>query len=162
MKKKYFILNKMSTCSDNSNDPGCRDGKLYCNDPRCFPNCPGCDTNTSSGNWIIITIILVLLGVLLVMAFIIGFDWFNKTKKAAEPKNLTVNKHIHNIQQPSVVVTPPPPTIIETVPEISTTSLPEIVSQPAVSVGSSIPSLTPSSIGPISTQGIALSMDGCE
>ena len=77
----------MSNCSQNPNGPGCRNGELYCNDPRCYPNCENCSTTTSSGNWIIITIILILLGVLLVMAFIVGFDWYKKTKKAQEPKN---------------------------------------------------------------------------
>ena len=99
-------------CSQNPNGEGCRDGQVYCNDPRCYPNCPNCSTTTSSGNWIIITIILILLGVLLVMAFIVGFDWYKKTKKALEPKNITVNKHIHNIKQPDIIVSPPviPPT----------------------------------------------------
>ena len=103
-------------CSQNPNAPGCINGQLYCNDPRCYPNCPNCSTTTSSGNWIIITIILILLGVLLVMAFIIGFDWYKKSKKAQEPKNITVNKHIHNIKQPDVVVSP----TVLTVPEQKT------------------------------------------
>jgi len=132
-------------CADTSNCPdgnciGCRNGELYCEDPRCYPNCEGCNITTSSGNWIIITIILILLGALLVMAFIIGFDWFNKSKKAAEPKNLTVNKHIHNIKQPSIVVSPAP-----------------------ISVPISTPVITssPVSISPVSYNGTNLSMKDC-
>ena len=123
-------------CSDNIQCPngncvGCRNGQLYCNDPRCYPNCKNCDTTTSSGNWIIVLIILILLGVLLVMSFVIGYDWYNKTKKADEPKNLTVNKHVHNIQQPSIIVNP----------TLST------------------PSLSENIIRPISYEGINLSMN---
>lgn len=99
----------MSICSDKTLCPngsciGCKGGQQYCGDPRCYPNCEGCNTTTSSGNWIIITIILILLGVLLVMSFVIGYDWYNKGQKAAEPKNVTVNKHVHNIKQPPIVV----------------------------------------------------------
>jgi len=133
----------MSNCSENPNGPGCLNGQVYCNDPRCFPNCPNCSTNTSSGNWIIITIILILLGVLLVMAFIIGFDWYKKTKKAAEPKNITVNKHIHNIKQPDVVVSP------------------TVVTVPTESISTEIEN--PSSFtNPISYEGITLTPSSCE
>jgi hypothetical protein len=91
---------------------GCLNGQLNCIDPRCYPNCTNCNTKTSSSNWIIITIILILLGVLLIMAFVIGYDWYKKSKKAAEPKNITVNKHIHTVKQPSIVLNSPPPIVI--------------------------------------------------
>ena len=79
----------------NGNCPGCRNGTSYCNDPRCYPNCANCTTSVpNNNNWIIITIILVLLGVLLVLGFIIGYDWFFARKKASEPKNITINKVI--------------------------------------------------------------------
>jgi hypothetical protein len=91
---------------------GCSNGQLNCNDPRCYPNCKNCNTKTSSSNWIIVTIILVLLGVLLVMAFIVGFDLYKKGKKAAEPKKITVNKHIHTVKQAPIVVSSPPPIVI--------------------------------------------------
>jgi len=91
---------------------GCLNGQINCMDPRCYPNCKNCNTKTSSSNWIIVTIILVLLGVLLVMAFIVGFDLYKKGKKAAEPKNITVNKHVHSIKQAPIVVSSPPPVVI--------------------------------------------------
>ena len=136
-------------CLNNSNNVGCKNGQLYCNDPRCYPNCQGCNTNTSSGNWIIITIILVLLGVLLVMSFIIGYDWYNKTNLAAEPKNLTVNKHIHNIQQPPIVVNP---SVIER--NIATS----LVTDSLSSLDNNNVSLNDK----ISYNGVSLNFDDCE
>lgn len=105
-------------CSDpsclNGNCAGCSNGNLFCDDPRCFPNCPDCtsDVSTTSNNWIIIVIILVLLGILLILSFIIGFDWFKSRKKAAEPKELTVNRHHHSVVPPQIVVNSPQPTIV--------------------------------------------------
>ena len=92
----------------NGNCVGCKNGNLYCNDPRCYPNCPDCKTDVpSSSNWILITVILVLLGFLLILAFIIGYDWYFARKSAAEPKNITVNKTIHQINPPSIVMNSP-------------------------------------------------------
>ena len=138
----------MSNCSENPNGPGCLNGQVYCNDPRCYPNCSNCSTNTSSGNWIIITIILILLGVLLVMAFIVGFDWYKKTKKANEPKNITVNKHIHNIKQPDVVVSPAVVTVPEPFPVNSN-----------LSVNNESMKESFSSPNPISYEGVNLTMN---
>ena len=155
----------MSNCSDpnNENNVGCRNGQLYCNDPRCFPNCEGCSANTSSGNWIIIMIILILLGVLLIMGFIIGYDWYNKTKKAAEPKNLTVNKHIHNIQQPPVVVNPTvvPAVPVETAIAVPTTamSVEPNISTRTITVEAAAPMANSMSDMKITTNSISLSMD---
>ena len=93
----------MSQCSPSStcpggNCPGCKNGAVFCDDPRCYPNCPGCNTKTTSNsNWWLGTIILVLLGILLVLAFIIGYSWYNDRKRASEPKKITVNKHVHNV-----------------------------------------------------------------
>ena len=57
------------------NCPGCRNGTQYCNDPRCYPNCPGCSTppssNTSSGWgwWVYLLIILVILILIIFLFF---------------------------------------------------------------------------------------------
>ena len=99
----------MSTnrCSDpsclNGNCEGCKDGQQFCNDPRCYPNCPDCpkpSSSTSSGDWVIILIILILAGVLLIMGILTGFDYWNKTKQAAEPKNITIHKHVQQVMEP--------------------------------------------------------------
>lgn len=138
-------------CADTSNCPdgnceGCKNGEIFPDDPRCYPDCPDAKVTTSSGNWIIITIILILLGALLVMAFIVGFDWFNKSKKAAEPKNVTVNKHIHNIKQPSIVVSPAPAPMVTTVTPVIT---------------SRIVTPTVNSFSPVNYSGTNLTMNDC-
>ena len=115
----------MSNCSQNPNGPGCRNGQLYCNDPRCYPNCTNC--NTSSGgnsNWVLVTVILILLGILLILAFVIGFGWYKDRKKAGEPKNITVNRHVHtNVPPPIVVQSPAPVAVTRSTPVHSSTSI---------------------------------------
>lgn len=94
-----------SICSDTTkcpggNCPGCRNGLPYCQDPRCYPNCQGCNTSTpSNSNWILVTVILVLLGIMLILAFFIGYDWYTSKKKANEPKTVNINKHFHTIKE---------------------------------------------------------------
>ena len=131
-----------STCL-NGNCPGCRQNNLYCEDPRCYPDCAGCTTSeeSNSNNWILVTIILVLLGVLLVMGFIVGYSWYKDRQKANEPKSITVNKHTH-----TVVPTPAP-----TIPTIP-------VSPPVVSPMTAA-TVTISST-PVSYEGVDLTLDG--
>ena len=50
----------------NGNCPGCKNGMPYCEDPRCFPNCPNCPNSNSSSNgwgwwWYIIIIIVIII-----------------------------------------------------------------------------------------------------
>ena len=100
-----------SRCSSdscvNGNCVGCKDGSLFCNDPRCYPDCPDCpkeDNNNS--DWVLILIILILVGVLLIFAIITGIDYWNKSAEAAEPKNVTVHRHV---TMPPVYSSPPQP-----------------------------------------------------
>ena len=96
-----------STCL-NGNCSGCKNGVLYCEDPRCYPNCSNCNTPVpSNSNWMLVMIILILLGILLIMSFVIGYDLYWSKKKASEPKNLTVNKHVHSINPTPIVVSSP-------------------------------------------------------
>ena len=63
-----------STCL-NGNCPGCRNGSKYCNDPRCYPDCPDCSSETSiscvkkrsTWDWILLIVVTVLAIVLLVL-----------------------------------------------------------------------------------------------
>ena len=82
------------TCP-NGNCVGCRNGSLFCNDPRCYPDCPDCNIKVGNSNWVLNMIILILLGVLLIVSFIVIYDWYKSRNKAAEPKNITINRHIH-------------------------------------------------------------------
>ena len=50
----------------NGNCPGCKNGMPYCEDPRCFPNCPNCPNSNSSSNgwgwwWYIIVIVVIII-----------------------------------------------------------------------------------------------------
>ena len=95
----------LATTCLNGNCVGCRSGAVWCDDPRCFPNCANCPNTSSNNNSWLITTILVLLGVLLVIGFIIGYSWYKDRKKASEPKRVTVNKHNHTIVPAPIVVT---------------------------------------------------------
>ncbi len=124
-------MSNTCNCPGGNCPPGCINGQLNCMDPRCYPNCPNCNNKPSSSNWIIITVILVLLGVLLVMAFIVGFDLYKKGKKAAEPKNIIVNKHIHSVKQPIVISSPRVESVV--VPSVPVVPVvPRVVSVPSV------------------------------
>ena len=92
-----------STCP-GGNCVGCRNGSLYCNDPRCYPNCSDCGGSGTNTNRILTLIILILLGVLLVLVFIVGYDWHKSRSKAMEPKNVTVNRHIYTQTSPKFEV----------------------------------------------------------
>lgn len=133
----------------NGNCPGCRNGVLYCNDPRCYPKCTGCDTKTdNNSNWILITVILVLLVILLILSFVIGYGWFTDRKKASEPKKITVNRNVHSF------TTSPPSVPISSSVSPSSVS-PSSLSSPAP-ISSSLSVPEPS----ISYDGVNLSMEG--
>ncbi len=93
----------------NGNCEGCKGGVLFCEDPRCYPDCEGCPekSNNNTSDWILITIILVLAGILLVLAIITGFDYWNQSKMAAEPKNITYHKHVKSVIPTTVEIIPP-------------------------------------------------------
>ncbi len=72
-----------STCL-NGNCQGCRNGSKFCNDPRCFPNCPDCTGETSINcvnkrdgwDWGLIIIITALAIFLLLLA---AWGWYNSS-----------------------------------------------------------------------------------
>jgi len=69
----------MSNCSDpvtclNGNCIGCRDGQVWCQDPRCSPYCPGSTCIIPKGHDVNANIIIILIIVaLFAMLFIIWF-----------------------------------------------------------------------------------------
>lgn len=129
----------LSTCV-NGNCPGCRNGALYCNDPRCYPNCTDCNTSTSNTTWILTLVILILLVILLILGFAVGFGWFKDRKKASEPKNITVHRHVHNnIPAPVVVKSSPPPITIKSTPSISSISSSKVPSVPSIPSSIKVP-----------------------
>ncbi len=70
----------MSICSDpilcpGGNCVGCKNGQLYCNDPRCFPNCKNCSGNEVetyfTWNRILLFIILILAVIVAIIVIVI-------------------------------------------------------------------------------------------
>ncbi len=108
----------------NGNCEGCKNKSKFCDDPRCFPNCPDCSGETSSTtvpkrtglDWAIIIIIGVLSVALLVLLVIIGWRWScsgdkvtKKCKKKCKKKcNKTkpVRRNYQRLQVQVPVVTP--------------------------------------------------------
>lgn len=66
-----------STCL-NGNCPGCKNGSKFCNDPRCYPNCPDCSDETETEclggrkgwDWTLIIIIGVLALLVLILFYV--------------------------------------------------------------------------------------------
>lgn len=44
----------------NGNCIGCRNGNLWCQDPRCAPNCPGCQSNVNTWSNIVIIFVIII------------------------------------------------------------------------------------------------------
>lgn len=69
----------------NGDCQGCKKGVKYCNDPRCYPNCPDCEGETSgkciskrSGwDWALLIIVGILSVILLVLIGISMWQWYN-------------------------------------------------------------------------------------
>ena len=76
-----------STCI-NGNCQGCKNGVKYCNDPRCYPNCPDCSAETSvkcvsrrdGWDWWLIIIITVLSIIALILIGLMAWGWYNPDK----------------------------------------------------------------------------------
>lgn len=74
----------MSHCEDpvtcpEGNCPGCKNGQLFCSDPRCSPYCPQCpvdDSHHQAGNLTFLLIILGLASVLAIFWFAYGPSFF--------------------------------------------------------------------------------------
>lgn len=74
----------MDRCSnilcENGNCIGCKNGQLYCQDPRCFPNCPNCENttddcvNTKDGwDW---ALLIIILSLSLVLLLLLAWTWW--------------------------------------------------------------------------------------
>jgi hypothetical protein len=83
----------MSRCSAanclNGNCQGCRNGTIYCNDPRCYPNCPECASVSSikcasrrdNWEWGIIVAIISLAFVAILLLFISYYYYMRNPAK---------------------------------------------------------------------------------
>lgn len=68
----------LSNSCKNGNCEGCRNGSKYCNDPRCYPNCPDCDNETQmkcvnrrdGWDW---TLIIILTGLALISLLLVAW-----------------------------------------------------------------------------------------
>lgn len=72
------------SCIDG-NCTGCRNGNLWCNDPLCSPNCPGCPSNNDT--WSTVVIIIVIIIGLVLIGIVIWLLWH--TNKPATLEKLT-------------------------------------------------------------------------
>lgn len=83
-----------STCI-NGNCIGCKNGSKYCNDPRCYPNCPDCSGETSvncvsrrdSWDWVLIVIIAVLSIIALILIGLMAWGWYNPDDETSTENN---------------------------------------------------------------------------
>lgn len=81
----------MSICNDtllcpNGNCTGCKDGQVWCQDPRCSPYCPGeqClmdKEHDTTVNFVMVIIILCLITILIIVWFFYGPAFFRHYKE---------------------------------------------------------------------------------
>ena len=115
-----------STCL-NGNCQGCKNGSKFCNDPRCYPNCPDCSGETNleclggrnGWDWTLIIIIGVL--TLLVLILFASMGWGkNSTKPAAATE----------MYQPVNYQVPPPNYAYNQPPQVEVTTKPAPAAYP--------------------------------
>lgn len=67
------------SCKDG-NCPGCKDGQLYCSDPRCSPYCQDCafpvQTHDFNGGMVIVVILICLIAIFFIVWFVWGPQFF--------------------------------------------------------------------------------------
>lgn len=72
-------------CADNitcngGNCTGCRNGQVWCQDPRCQPNCPTCDypgdEHDFNAGMVIVIILICLIAILFIIWFVYGPQLF--------------------------------------------------------------------------------------
>jgi hypothetical protein len=58
------------TCP-GGNCPGCQNGKIWCQDPRCDPQCPNCFYDQQAERYGFVTIMIIILALLLIILVIL-------------------------------------------------------------------------------------------
>ena len=101
----------LSDSCTNGNCLGCRNGSLYCNDPRCYPDCPGCEGKTNleclggrnGWDWTLIVIVGVLVLLVLILMFVmyqrITPNNNKKSEQLYEPLAVPLNPNNPNVPQ---------------------------------------------------------------
>jgi len=69
-------------CPDG-NCVGCRNGQLWCGDPRCSPNCPNCPSNQNT--WSVTVIIIIIIVALILIGLVIWIAWKNSHPAKIQP-----------------------------------------------------------------------------
>lgn len=68
---------EQNTCNSatcvNGNCAGCKDGTLWCYDPRCEPYCRGCRMDSNHDLFVSLTVILVILGIVMIIVVLMMF-----------------------------------------------------------------------------------------
>ena len=63
-----------SVSCPNGNCPGCKNGKLWCDDPRCSPQCTNCGITPHYNSFALITIaIIVLMFIVALVILVVAF-----------------------------------------------------------------------------------------
>lgn len=136
-----------SRCSNssclNGNCQGCRNGVKFCNDPRCYPNCPDCDgessidcvTRRDGWDW---GLLIAITALALLAIFFLAWGFFSYSKMEKE-RNQPAPVKIVDAQTPVVrsaqragfappnTNAPPtgfPPRNVDTLPRVPRANLP--------------------------------------
>ena len=100
----------LSSSCLNGNCEGCKNKVKFCNDPRCYPDCPDCSDETSSScvnrrdgwDWTFLAIIGALALVLLIILLYMGWGTFNNgTNNESSTLYVPTNEYSQYSQGPS-------------------------------------------------------------
>ena len=90
----------MSHCSNqnicpNGSCTGCKDGNLWCSDPRCTPYCPECEMPKNHETivaFLVIVVVIILTIIIFIMIYSYGPYMLNYHNNSARANVLDVNE----------------------------------------------------------------------
>lgn len=154
----------MSETCLNGNCPGCKNGEKYCEDPRCYPDCPDCSGETklyclggrTGWDWTLIIIIGVLVLLVLVLFIVMGVRWRSQkttTEAVIIPDQTTQLPQMNQTQmaQPQIQVTTAP---------VRAAVVPRGMNPPAIDSALNVPEPVINAARPITQTSFTQSIDG--
>lgn len=154
----------MSRCSSssclNGNCEGCKNGTQWCEDPRCFPDCPSCSSSSNAAGvntttskvltWILIGLVVLLLILLIIWA------WrkpASEVQPVASETVMTRTQYMSPTPRPVVVETARPVGVSTPTPvarESNLRPLPTIDAGSTFSVTNKVSNPVPNTSSPVS------------
>ena len=127
-----------SNCK-NGNCIGCKDGKKWCDDPRCYPYCRDCNLTPSSDGLGYLILLIIAIGIITIIVLVLA----NRHYSNQEFVRVPIKQHIEFPEVHHMVVTTPETTtststIVPTDNSMYPDVLPSMPMQTSIDAGTSI------------------------